>query len=445
MRPPPAILAGLAVAAAAAVAIATASCTKEPPANDPGSADIELMIWGAPDEVTTVQHFLARFRVRYPRIRVKVTHVPDLGFRQKLEVRLRGGDPPDVFYCNYHDFADLAARGVLLDLEPHIAKDEGFTVDDFYPEVLDGFRHEGRLHGICKDFTPLVLYLNADLFDRWDVPRPRGDWTVDDFLAAARALTHDRDGDGRPDEYGFVVETWFGEWAAWVWLFGGEVLDEGRQRWLLGDPAFIDRNAAALEFLQDLMYGPRPVAPRAEITKDMGTSDLFMTGRIGMCTYGRWMCMQFRHITRFDWNVVRLPRGRPPHGRDASTLFHVAYAVSRETKHPEAAWRLVSFLTGREGQEATAHAGLAIPSMRPVAESEAFYRPRALEHLPFAVDPRPYLDSIRFARAIPHSRRWAEVDDRVRRGLEGVWNGTRRPREAIEAMQGDVQAILDRR
>jgi multiple sugar transport system substrate-binding protein len=438
-----AVVAGVMLAILAAAIVNGGGCTKpRATAGASDAAELELMIWGAPDEVQTVHHYVQAFRRENLGLRVKLQHAPDMGFRQKLEIRLRGGDPPDVFYCDYGYFEDLAERGVLLDLEPFIARDPGFRVADFYPEVLDRFRHQGRLHGICKDFATLVVYVNQDLFDKWDVPRPQKGWTVDDFLAAARALTHDTDGDGRIDEYGFVVETWFGEWAPWVWLHGGEIMDEGPPaRFLLGDPTCIERNAEAIDFLAGLMWGERPVAPRPSVTKDMGTSDLFLTGKVAMCTYGRWMCMQLRHVTSFEWNVVEMPRGRPPHGRAATTLFPVAYAVSRETEHP-AAWKLVRFLTGRAGQEATAHSGQAIPSLRPVAESDAFARPRALAHLPFAVDPRPNLDAIPVARPSPRHRRWAEIDDRLRRSLEGVWNGTRRARPTLESLQPEIEAIL---
>ncbi|MBI4574964.1 MAG: sugar ABC transporter substrate-binding protein [Planctomycetes bacterium] len=423
----------LAALAAAALAAAWA-CTR-----DPASARLELMIWGDPDEVRTVLDYVGAFRRDHPEVEVELQHTPSMGYTQKLYTRLQGGDLPDVFYLRAEDFPDLERKGALLDLSVMAGADPGFQEDAYYARVLDAFRDgEGRLRGIAKDFATMVLYYNEDLFDRSGEPYPGDHWDWEGFRGAAERLTRGADGGrARAQTWGFVVETWTGEWLPWLWQNGGEVLSEDGRRWLLGDPEYVDRNAEALQFLADLMVGDRPVAPPPSVTADQGTSEAFQSGQVAMCTYGRWMSMQFRHVEDFDWDVAPLPRGR----ERSTTLFTVAYAVSARTGRPREAWELVRALTGEAGQRATGHAGHAIPSMRTVAESEAFLDPEALRGRP--IHHRVNLDCVPYARAVPRSVRWASLETRLSRALEPVWTGDRKARDVLREVQAELQGVLD--
>ncbi len=421
----------VALGAFLAVAVLLPACTR-----DPGSATtVKLMIWGAPDEVATVQSYCDKFEAANPGIRVKIEHAPDMGYRQKLQMRIAGDDMPDVFYVGHDDFPELRALGALADLTDHLEADEGLSREDFYEEVFRGFVEDDRVYGIAKDFAVLVLYYNRDLFDKWGLPYPNAEWTwspegKDDFVEACRRLTVDDNGDGVPEEYGFVVETWLGEWIPWVWQNGGEIMGEdedGTERWLLDDPRYLEKNAEAIQFLADLM-NVHKVAPTRSAAKQQGTSELFKTGRVGMCTYGRWMCMQFKHLDEFDWNVTVLPKRE----RRAATLFSVCYGIAERSEHKDEAWKLVSFLTGRDGQVATAESGQAIPSMRAIATSDHFLAAPALEGTEY--DPQPNLDSIPYSRPFTETVHFQIINDVLTRSLDPVWDGTITAKEGIAAV-----------
>lgn len=396
--------------------------------------EIRLMIWGTPDEVSTVRNYVKTFRERHPKISVKIQHVPDMGYREKLNTRFRGGDPPDVFYLAYEDFAGVANRGWLLPLDDLVASDKEFQASDFFTEVFENFRYEdGHLYGVVKDFATLVLYYNKDLFDKYDVPYPKTGWTWDDFRDKAKRLTH-----AENREYGCVLETWPGQWFPWVWSSGGALIEQegDTPRWVLGDPKYIDKSARAFQFLSDLIWKDQ-VEPSPSMTRDQGVGDMFATGRIGMCTYGRWKCMDFRHIRDFDWDVVEMPQLE----RKATTLFPVCYAVARETKHKSASWELVKFLTSRDAQVSVANSGQAIPSMKSVARSEAFFHPEALRGL--HVNAEPNITSVAFANPGPNLLTWHEVRETLRKGLEALWNGTRRDaREVLAEMQKPLADVV---
>ena len=82
----------------------------------------------------------------------------------------------------------------ILNLEPFLDADKSFNKSDFYPATLDQFTEQGQLWALPAEVTPYVIEYNRDLFDAAKVAYPKPGWTMDDFLATAKALTK---GDGR--------------------------------------------------------------------------------------------------------------------------------------------------------------------------------------------------------------------------------------------------------
>src|SRR5260370_18341401 len=105
------------------------------------------------------------------------------------------------------------------------------------------FRRGGALHALPKGSPPLALAYNKTLFDRAGIPYPTDDWTWDDFLRVARALTRDTRGDGAIDQWGSGFDWRPSVWLPWVWAGGGAVPGAGGRRAAGG------------------LHSPAPVAP----------------------------------------------------------------------------------------------------------------------------------------------------------------------------------------
>jgi multiple sugar transport system substrate-binding protein len=413
------------------VLLGALGCTIRPQSEE-GAVKLKFMMWGLPDELATVKEYIRKFNQKHPEIRVEIIHKPQ-GYDTSLDTMLAGGAPPDVFYVSAERLPLYASRNQLVDLGPCVEYSRDFSLDDFYPQTVEPFRWQGKLYGIPKDFTTLVMYYNKTHFDKMGMAYPNANWTWDDFLDAAIRLTEQGPG-GRTKVYGFILETWLGEWLPWVMQNGGALMNESRTRWLLGDPAYIDANEEAIQFLVDLVVKHK-VAPSAEVTSDLGTFDLFQRGSAAMCTYGRWKCMDFKHIKDFEWDVAPIPHRK----KRVSMLFTVSYAIAQGSQHKQEAWELIKFLTGPEGQLATAESGHAIPSMRSVAMSDNF--------LKAPVIPRP-INAMVFLDAIPHSQvpptrpDWQEISDVMGREMDMMWRGQRPVRETLLKIQPQVEKIL---
>ncbi len=337
---------------------------------------LTVVHWGDDDEDKIVAALVSDFEKENPDIRVKrVNPGQAAAVNTKLQTMFASGDPPDVMQLGYEKVADWGSKDLLLDLEPLLAADSAAKVPnalnlaDFFEPVINCFRYDGKrvgrgaLVGIAKDFTTAGFYYNKDLFRKAGVEFPKDDWTWDDFIAAARKIAR-LDGC-----YGAEFVTWEAMVRLYIWTEGVDFANEDFSEFRLKDPQLI----GTLARLRSWFHDPAEVRTFFSAKTQLETGeDLFLSGRVGMSgPLGRWKVPTFRLIKDFDWDFAPLPRGKT----QANGIFTSAWAIAKDSPHHDASWRLVRYLCGKRGQELSCGPGLAIPTMRTVAESELFIDP----------------------------------------------------------------------
>jgi multiple sugar transport system permease protein len=378
---------------------------------------LRVMHWsggGGQQEDEIVESSLRAFEAAHPGIRVQRINPGDSGqFFTKLQTMMAAGDPPDVFYMDYARLPVFVREGQLADIEA-VASGE-VDLGDFYQPAVDAFRWDGAhsgsgpLWGIPKDFTTLGFYVNLDLLSKAGIGRPRADWSWDDFISAARAI-------GTLDGVtGAEVVTWPFVLRSILWSEGVDVVGENWTDLRVTDPEVQD----VLQRLRDWRYGEHGTLASAE-AEGIDPSSLFLTGRLGMVgPFGRWVVPSFRTIPTsgeeggFEWDFFPLPRGR----EHANVIATVAWSMAANSKHPDEAVSLLRWLVSEDIQAAQSRLGLAIPTRRSVAESDAFIDPR----VPPASD-RVFLDEVAVARVPdwPADPAFAEqFDRRLNKALRG--------------------------
>ncbi|MDT8306838.1 MAG: sugar ABC transporter substrate-binding protein, partial [Anaerolineae bacterium] len=275
-----------------------------------------------------------------------------------------------------------------------------------------------------QNISSLVVYYNEDLFRAAALPLPSDDWTWDDFVAVARVLTQDHDGDGVVDQYGLGVEPSLYRLAPFIWMNGGPLVDDEERpsRLTLSRPPSL----AALEWFVALRQ-EHGVAPGRTEEVALDSESRFLAGTVAMYLNSRRGTPTYRTIDGFTWDVAPLPRGA-----NFTTVLHSdAFCISRASEHKEAAWSLIEFASSREGQTILAASGRTVPSLRTVAESPAFLSPG----LPPA---RSYvfLDSAAVARPVPVVSTWEEIErvagDEIARAFYGEISATTAAALAVE-------------
>jgi multiple sugar transport system substrate-binding protein len=111
-----------------------------------------------------------------------------------------------------------------------------------------------------------------------------------------------------------------------------------------------------------------------------------------------------RETPGLNWDVAPLPVGKSP----ANVLHSDGLSMLRGARDKEAAWAFIEFAVGPVGQTILAETGRTVPSLRAVAESEAFLMGSSLAlqigqqriGLP-PTNGRVFLDNVAIARQLP--------------------------------------------
>lgn len=215
------------------------------PAKSDEPITLEYWMWD-PNFAEQEQAMIDRYEEMHPNVTINLTALDPKSYWTKLAAMAATKQMPDVFNMHPNSVEDFVDQNALLDLTDMIKKD--FNKDDYFWSVMDSsFGVNGRYYGVPFAWVGSVMYYNKDLFDKYGVEYPKEGWTWDDFLAKAKALTKDLDGDGKTDLYGYAVFSRYAVYDGWILQNDGDYLNREK---LTFEP---DSNAKeAISFLYDL-------------------------------------------------------------------------------------------------------------------------------------------------------------------------------------------------
>jgi multiple sugar transport system substrate-binding protein len=345
-----------------------------------GSDDDALTFFFAanPEEADARMRIVTAFQREHPDIRVRAV-LAGGDPTQQMSTFCAGGRCPDVLMAWEFNYAGLADRGVLADLNTLLARDREFAAAlhaDSIPALYETFGFNGGQYAFPEQWSGAFLFYNTRIFaeagvspppGRWDQP-----WTFDQFLDTATALTR-RSANGRVVQWGFV-DTWSPPYSAA--LFG---MNNGTP-WAVprfnpvhlnfDDDAFLD----GIQFYADLSNVHR-VAPAASDTQAISTMGLFTGGQAAMALGGHWRYQTFAQAEDLDFDVAILPTGPAATAKGMaarSAIGSTGLAIAAASRHQQQAWEFVKFAAGPAGQALIGASGLFVPVLRSAIASPGF-------------------------------------------------------------------------
>lgn len=268
----------------------------------------------------------------------------------KLETAATGGTIADVFHLNGPNNYKYADYGIILPLDDYIAS-SGVDMSK-YPESLNQiYNIDGVQYGIPMDWDTIGLWYNKELFDAAGVSYPTDDWTWEDLVAAAEAITDESAGvygiaAGYQDQGGFFNT---------VPAAGGYIISEDGKSSGFSDPATVK----GMTIWTDLMSAG--LSPSQASLSENADYVQFMSGKIGMVMAGDWYAAEFVADPEFaaKVDVAKLPL---IDGNRATCIHGKANCISASTANPDAAWAWVNYLASAEANEILGKSGTAIPA-----------------------------------------------------------------------------------
>lgn len=185
------------------------------------------------------------------------------------------------------------------------------------------------------------------MFEEAGVTPPNADWTWENFREAAAKLTKDTNGDGKPDQWGWVG--WWPDWLPSWWSvlrsYGGRHFNDDISASAMTEPGSI----AALDFMRSVWCGDLRGSPSPAVNAqlDSGTVPVFEGGVAAMdYILSQNVNNALEAIDdKFEMGIELFPTG--PDGRFLRA-GGTSYAIPTGSKHPEIAWELIRYLAGDE-------------------------------------------------------------------------------------------------
>jgi multiple sugar transport system substrate-binding protein len=298
---------------------------------------ITISTWAGVDEAAELQGLIDEINASQTDFQIVHQPIPSDYYTQ-VKTQLAGGTGADMFWMDQNNMA-LAADGVFLPLDECLAGSEPETagdLNDYYPGILAVNQFDGQTYGLPWIAQPVVLYFNRGLFDAAGLEYPTNDWTWDDFMAAAEALTVDTTGDGEADQWGFINNGWPPPFI-FIWQAGGEPISADFTTSPIDTPEFVN----GFEFYLSTAYNPA-VSPSREVIAEQGFGEMFKAGRIAMFMGGA--ADDLDRVEGLDVGVVRVP-ANPDTGSHTTFAWNASTVISANTPNPEEACMALAALT----------------------------------------------------------------------------------------------------
>lgn len=363
------------------------------------------------------------YEAENPDVRINLTNSPSNDHHANLATRFIGGNPPDVVHMTARFLWGHVENGFIEPLDSCLAGTD--ILDSWIPDQ-ERLIIDGKPYGLLLLTYSFGLFYNADMFAEAGLAVPE---TLEDFMAAAEALTVDRDGDGRIDQYGVAINTAPKSWGFVEFMH----FHAGRDRDIVmdGELDSVEEIAATLEIIHRLVSSGASLPGLDNNPK----RQVFWSGDAAMYIDGSWATafadsraseavkdawavapLPFRNMAGGPSNVLAIPADISPE-RKAAVCDFIRLAAS--PKWQQAYATITGNPAGRRGS-VTAEAREAWPDL-PMFEAAASGQNRS--HMPIGFE----ADFNEFA---------AIVMD----GVTEMLSSGRSPREAAEEIHANLTA-----
>lgn len=406
--------------AAPAPAGRSAATRFAPPAADT-KGSLSIAAFGGDAENKMFGAAVERFKARYPNVSVKlnISTVASWGdYANKLTTQIAGGNIPDVIEIAIEGTRLCVAKGLLEPLDDWVKDDADITGDlaSISQPLKDAFTVDSKLYQLPNGWNNMVIWYNTKMFGDAGLSMPTAEWTWDDFLNAAKALTK---GDGKDKIYGFAVP-WGGMFQLMPWWLtnGTYPLNDAWTESNLSDPKILE----AVTFIHDLIHVHK-VAPSIQGT-DAG--QLFASSKVAMSGWGHWIYPTLKSAKFTTYDVQYWPRKTT-----ATTVFGVGgFGMSPKTKDKALAWELVKELSGKQVNEDFAANGAGIPALKSVADTPAFLSDPA--------NAKIFFESLNDAKPVPAPANFNQFEQIVMRHLGDIMGGNTSPEKGLQAADKEL-------
>lgn len=406
----------------APAASGSAPASGSEPAAPADPTTLKVYTWWDVTKFEHLQKMQQDFEAANPDIKLEFVTIPSK-YADTMVTKLAGGEIPDVMMLAMDQVPRYALNGMLLPLDD-LASQE--YKDALYPVVKDALTVNGTMYAAARDVTPKVMYLNTKMFEDAGIEIPADTWTMDEFVEIAKQLTK---GSGADAQWGYYWANWTDQTFAMIAAFGGELYSEDGKASVLSTD---ENTQKAVQFMYDL-YNTYKVCPSATQAAQFGDSEFapFMANKVAM-QLGALSTASTFDANGTGYTVLPMPY---MDGVSKTSSFVNTWVIPKTARNPELSWRVVEFLSGKEGQQIALDMNYGLPASTMVDttefEAKTPYNKYFVQALETAV---PY----------PTNLNGSEFQNMFQKECESLWAGAVSPEEFAQRVDEQAAPILSK-
>jgi multiple sugar transport system substrate-binding protein len=398
-------------------------------------ADTTLTMWTFLDPAKTggrdvaLKEMIDRFEQAEPGVSVRVEPQVWTTLAEKFVLSSNAGNAPDISWVNAENLGLILNTDAAGDLSPIVAGWSDERREDMtLPGALDAVTVDGEIRAMPLMAITWVLMYRADLFEQAGLdPAMLATW--DGVTEAAKALTRDTSGDGRPDVWGIglgLATERFSATPAPLRTIGalGGLFDPTDCR-----PAFAGPEAEAALTMQAEWITVHEVTPREALSMTSDDAiDQFAAGRYAMMIIANSRFEQIQR-TAVGWEPSALAIAPIPGieaGKPGPAVITGWYAVvSAKSPRIDAARAFVEQMAGPDGMALWNLPGGQVPMLHSVAARAEMAEP---QHAHLGKVSRLFAETGSF---MPGRCNWSRTLADFNLATQQVVLGQRSPAEAL--------------
>ncbi len=406
------------------------------------------------------------FKQEFPNIQIEfinITGVDHAEVASKILSQLAAGQPVNIGYAATEATQLYAGEGLALPLTQRVMDSQEELAEyfaDVSPVLVETDMYEGDLYQLPRDFNAANMYFNVNLLNEAGLEVPGEEWTKDDFVEYARALTGISEG-GDSFGYGWTNRLW-GSWTPWFFVNDTDLLAEERApggewmwetfyaddpkaegrgggwRWpapQANNPAMVE----ALEFVVSLTQ--EGLTPVVEIGGGGTLQGFFTSNKLGMTPAGGFWSGGLINsgMEKGSFDVQYWPEWKSQRHQ----LGVGAAWILNGAEYEDEAWEFVKFNTRREVMEMIGFFGElteTTPVRRSMNNEERYSASGPANWHVFydTLDERPDTGPI------PAPVFSIEMTNIYTRYTSLATNGEMTPQAALDGMQSELEALYAR-
>jgi multiple sugar transport system substrate-binding protein len=336
---------GVSVVVAGVLALGLAACSGDGGGTsglDGNTLKMYTWIGGEADEQQW-SDYIAGGKHADPKVAVSVSGPPIGDYYTKLPTVMRSSSAPCLV-----TFQNGRVNPYVEGLEPldDLAKENKLDLSAYSPAMLEQLSVDGKLYSLPFNAGPTVILYNKKLFKDAGVAEPTNDWTIDDFIATAKATT-------KNGVYGFAIGQGSNPISTLMAADGHPWADENGP--LLDDPNFHD----ALQLLVDLSNKYK-VAKPLEAGGSFPDIDAFNTGQAAMEMQGLWDLQHAQEsLGKDNVGIAVIPSKS---GASKGFIGGSGFAITKTCGDKQKAFEAIEAMTSKSGLEFVTTSQASVPA-----------------------------------------------------------------------------------